>query len=253
MATKPVFAKRDIDEYLEVFGPEGNLSRVPLLARLRRLGLVVMVRRGLFLSVPVGEKPDSFQVDHFGVAGMLTPDAVLSYRSALEFHGLAGPGQQPAELTYSAVRPLTQFSFRGLAYRGVKFPKSLVRKGQHHLMVSPIEFNQAVLRVTSPERTLVDIIDRPDLVGGWPSAMDLLSNLSGLDIDAVVNYAKALGNSTTAAKVGYYLDGRAKGLSVKRQHLSALSALKPNQPHYLDRSRRRDGRLVSEWNLMVSR
>jgi predicted transcriptional regulator of viral defense system len=83
--------------------------------------------------------------------------------------------------------------------------------------------------------------------------LSLLDNLNDLDLDAVVEYTKALGNSTTAAKVGYYLAKREGSLPVKNHHLSALSAMKPNQPHYLDRSRRHDGRLVSEWNLMVDR
>ncbi|MDR0621448.1 MAG: transcriptional regulator [Deltaproteobacteria bacterium] len=253
LEAKPVFTKRDIDDYLQGAKPDGYLSRVALVARLRRAGRVVMVRRGLFVSVPGGENPESFRVDHFGVAGTLTSDAVISYRSALEFHGLAGPAQGGFEMIYSAVRPLPQFSFRGLVYRGVKFPKSLIRNGLQDLMVVTYNFNQVILRVTSPERSLVDVIDRPDLVGGWSKALELLANLTAVDLDAVIDYTKVLGNSTTAAKVGYYLAGRSVDLGVKRRHLSALSALKPNQPHYLDRSRRRNGRLVSEWNLMVDR
>ncbi|MDR1677149.1 MAG: transcriptional regulator [Deltaproteobacteria bacterium] len=253
LTANPVFTKRDIDRYLEGEISEGYLSRVALVARLRRSGLVIMVRRGLFVSVPGGENPDSFLVDHFSIASSLTVDAVISHRSALEFHGLTEPDPESSELTYSAVRPLTQFSFRGLGYRGVKFPKSLVRSGQQHLMVNLATDNQNSVRVTSLERTLVDIIDRTDLVGGWAATLDLLRNLTGLNLDAVVEYTKALGNSTTAAKVGYYLAGRTKELSVNSYHLSALSDLKPNQPHYLDRSRRRDGRLIPEWNLMVDR
>jgi predicted transcriptional regulator of viral defense system len=253
LAAKKVFTKTDIDDYLEGSAPEAYLSRVALVARLRRSGQVVMVRRGLFVSVPGGESPDSFPVDHFGVASLLTPDAVISHRSALQFHGLVGEDPDNAEMTYSAARPLTQFAFRGLLYRGVKFPKSLVRSGRQAMMVKAADRNGASLKVTTPERALVDIIDRPDLIGGWPKTLELLANLRGLNIDEAVDYTKALGNSTTAAKVGYYLAGRASELSVKRRHLSTLSALKPNQPHYLDRSRRRDGHLVAEWNLMVNR
>ncbi|MDR2302392.1 MAG: hypothetical protein LBF38_10175 [Deltaproteobacteria bacterium] len=251
LEAKPVFTKWDIDDYLRGRANGESFSRVTLVARLRRRGQVVMVRRGLFVSVPGGENPDSFRVDHVGVAGLLTPDAVISYRSALEYRGLVEP--ENYEITYSAARPLTQFGFRGVVYRGVKFPKSLIRTARQNFMVDSIEVSQGLLRVTGLERTFVDIIDRPDLVGGWDQALGLLDHLNDLDLDAVVDYTKALGNSTTAAKVGYYLAGRTGETMVKSRHLAALSALKPNQPHYLDRSRRRDGKLISEWNLMVDR
>jgi predicted transcriptional regulator of viral defense system len=143
--------------------------------------------------------------------------------------------------------------FRECLYKGVKFPKSLVRNGLQHFMTSREMVGCQAFLVASTERAVVEILDRPDLVGGWLAARELLSSLSNLDLDAVVEYVKALGNSTTAAKVGYYLAGREAELSVAGRHLQALAAMKPNQPHYLDRSRRRDGRLVSEWNLMVDR
>ena len=107
-------------------------------------------------------------------------------------------------------------------------------------------------RAASAERTLVDLADRPDLAGGWPATVRLIDRLRGLDLDSVVEYTRALGNSTTAAKVGWYLTTRREALGVGEGHLAALAVLKPNQPHYLDRSRRRDGRLVADWNLIVA-
>ena len=54
-------------------------------------------------------------------------------------------------------------------------------------------------------------------------------------------YVDLLGNATTAAKVGFYLEQHRESLMVDEQHLT----------HYLDRSRRQAGRFVADWNLVV--
>jgi hypothetical protein len=60
-----------------------------------------------------------------------------------------------------------------------------------------------------------------------------------------------LGNRTTAAKAGYYLQQHAEALMVEDRHLDPLHKLRPRQPHYLERGK--SGKLVSDWNLVVPR
>jgi hypothetical protein len=38
---------------------------------------------------------------------------------------------------------------------------------------------------------------------------------------------------------------------VEPGHLKPLQDLRPRQPHYLDRYRRKSGRLVAPWNLVI--
>ena len=73
------------------------------------------------------------------------------------------------------------------------------------------------------------------------------------DLDKVVEYALLLGNATTGAKVGFYLDQHRQTLMVEDQHLNLLHDMRPRQPHYLNRSKRKSGRFVSEWNLVIPR
>jgi predicted transcriptional regulator of viral defense system len=246
---KPVFTSRDLDDHLGRASCEASRDRGAILARLKRDGRIVRVRRGLFAAVPEGESAEGCGIDHLLVASRLTPDAVVTHGSALECLGLAeGPA---GEAVYSAVRPLNPIVLRGRLYRGVKFPKSLVRGGSQLLEVKTVERGGSRLSVATAERALVDLIDRPDLSGGWAATVALLARLERLDLAAVVAYTRALANSTTAAKVGWYLAGRREAFPGSERHLAELSALRPNQPHYLDRSRRRDGRLVADWNLIV--
>jgi predicted transcriptional regulator of viral defense system len=248
---RAVFTYEDLDDHLRLRPRESYWSRVAFLARLKREGRVVRIRRGLFCLAPPGRRIEEIEIDALLVASRLTADAVISHGSALECLGLAP--RTTGEAVYSAGRPLNPLVFRDTLYRGVKFPTSLVRDGLQRLEVKIVERHGARLPVTSAERALVDLIDRPDLAGGWDRTVKLLGLVTKLDLEAVVAYTRALGNSTTAAKVGWYLTGRREAFGDSERHLVELSALKPNQPHYLDRSRRRDGRLVPDWNLIVSR
>lgn len=103
--------------------------------------------------------------------------------------------------------------------------------------------------VTSEARTLVDVLDRPDLGGGWEEVWRSLEGLSLVDGAAVLAYLEHLGNATTAALVGYFLEQHREYLDVHEAILKAIEGLRPKGRHYLDR--RAGGRLAKRWNLIV--
>ena len=107
------------------------------------------------------------------------------------------------------------------------------------------------LRVTTLERTLVDVLDRPDLAGGWEEVWRSLEMVEYFDLDEVVACVRLLRNATTAARVGFYLEQHAQALQVDEAHLRSLRRLRPAQPRYMDRSR--GGKWVAAWNLVVPR
>ena len=106
------------------------------------------------------------------------------------------------------------------------------------------------VRVTSLERTLVDCLDRVDLAGGWEEVWRSLASSSYYEMDRVVTYVGKLGNATTAAKVGLFLEQNQEALRVPESILQELERLRPRQKHYID-SIRTPGKLVSRWNLIV--
>ena len=176
-------------------------------------------------------------------------DSVLSYHTALELHGRAYSVWQ--HLAYLASRPVEPLTFRSHIYRGARFPEALVRLRKEHFGVSALERAGMLLKVTSLERTLVDVLDRPRLAGGWEEVYRSLESVQFFDLDKIVEYVLLLGNATTASKVGFYLDQHREALMVKESHLTALRNQRPKQPHYVDRRKSRDCRLVTEWNLIV--
>ena len=247
----PVFTGDDLAEYLSSCGEVGSRTQEALLAYHRKTGRVVSVRRGLYAVVPPGSDPDLYSVDPFLVAAKLTKDAVLSYHTALELHGRAYSVRE--QFTYTASRPLNPVTFRTHVFRGVKLPQPLRVANKENFGVVTGDRAGMEVRVTSLERTMVDALNRPDLCGSWEEIWRSLESVEFFDLDKVVEYALLLENATTAAKVGFFLEQHREPLMVEKNHLKPLHDLRPRQPHYLDHGKRKSGRLVSEWNLVVPR
>ncbi|MEA3547147.1 MAG: transcriptional regulator [Thermodesulfobacteriota bacterium] len=245
----PVFTGKELDMHLSATGKLGHRAKESLLAYHRKTGHVVLVRRGLYAVIPPGADADSYPIDPFLVAAKMTRDAVLSHHSALDIHGRAYSVQE--HFTYSASRPLPPFTFRSNVFRGVKFPQALRHVGKEKFGVVIMDRAGMEIHVTSLERTLVDVLDRPDLSGSWEEIWRSLESVEFFDLDKMVEYTLLLKNATTAAKVGFFLKQHRESLMVEEKHLKPLQEHRPRQPHYLDRANRKSGRLVSEWNLVV--
>jgi len=161
----PVFTGEELAKHLSTHGEVGGRAQEALLAYHQKAGRVVRVRRGLYAVIPAGADTNSFPVDPFLVAAKLTMDAILSHHTALEFYGRAYSVQE--YFTYSASRPSRPLTFRSHVFHGTKFPQALLRAGKVHFAVSIAERSGQSLRVATLERTLVDVLDRPELSGSW--------------------------------------------------------------------------------------
>ncbi len=208
----------------------------------RKRGRLLRIRRGLYASVP-GD------VDPFLIAAKLAPDAVLAYHTALAFHGRAQSHRTSlTSLTSRAVRP---FGFRGMRFVGVRPPRALATPAARNAGVESADRQGVALRVTGLERTMVDVLDRPDLCGGWEEVWTSLEAVEYFDLDAVIRYALLLGNATTIAKVGFFLESHRRQLMVGDAPLERLRSRRPRGRTSLPRSGAEKGRLVSGWNLVV--
>lgn len=248
-ALHPVFTLDELDAVLTSSGSFDPKKRNAMLAYYRNRGRLITVRRGLYAVVGVGALPESAPIDPFLLAGKMTLDAVLAYHTALQFHGKAYSVQD--QFLYFSRKKSVPLHFRTYEFQYAPMPKALVTEGRESFGVETAERMGVPLQVTSLERTLVDVMDRPNLSGSWEEIWRSLELVEYYNLDAVVEYALMLKNATTAAKVGYFLEQHRETLMVEDTHLAPLKRQLPRQPHYLDRGKRNDGILMKEWNLMV--
>ena len=219
-----------------------------LLAHHLAAGHLVRVRRGLYATVPRGVRPETAGVDPYLIAAQLTDDAVVAYHAALQYHGRAySLWNRYAYLTRHRARPL---EFRGSRFLPAQLPAAVRSLPDTGGGVVEQRHAGGRVRVTTLERTLVDVLGAPEHGGGWEEIWRSLESVEYFDLDAVVAYALKLGSALTVARVGFYLSQHREALMVDDAHLAALHAHAPSQPRYLDR-RREPGKLIASWNLVV--
>ncbi len=244
----PVFTRETLVRHLaETGGKEPNPATVRALLRYhQRTGRILPVRRGLFATVAPGSTPESTPVDAYLVGTLGCPGGVLAYHTALELHGLAYSTFEEVQILVS--RPQRGWTFRGVNYRPIQCRESL-GEAALSLGVEPMDRQGMDLMVTTQARTLVDVLDRPELTGGWEEIWRSLEGLRLVNPQEVMAYLKRLDNATTAALVGFFLEQHQKELGVNEEALAALESMRPKGKHYL--SQTEGGRLAKRWNLIV--
>lgn len=248
----PVFTTREYQSYLSQKGSTNSNTSRNLLQDFHKRGVIGRIRRGLYCSVPPGTSPQSYPVDSYLIASRLAPDAILAYHTALELQGRSYSIQNRIYYLSRLPAATTTFRFRGVEFRPVRPPISLIRHRKQRFGVVTVDRSGLDIQVTSLERTLVDVLDRPDLSGGWEEVWRSLESVPYLDLDDVVEYANLLGKRKTAALVGFFLEQHARSLSVSPNHLAALEKLRPKELMYVNRTQRdQKGRALPRWNIVV--
>jgi predicted transcriptional regulator of viral defense system len=247
-AQHPVFTREEFVRELDPKHKRSLRTLETILSYHTRQGRLLRIRRGLYANVPRPMTAEALPIDPLLVIGKLAADCVIAYHSALEHYGKAySTHREHVAFSAHAIHP---FNFRGQRFRTVPFPRTMggspIRYG-----FLPQERQGVAVEVTTLERTLVDVLDRPDLAGGWEEVWRSLELVEFFEIAQAVDYALRLGNRTTNAKLGFFLETHREPLMVDDKHLERLRRLRPKQPHPMDR--KLGGKLVPAWNLIVPR
>jgi predicted transcriptional regulator of viral defense system len=106
------------------------------------------------------------------------------------------------------------------------------------------------IRLTGPERTLVDSLLLPRYAGGVDEVMEAARSVTSLDLNRLERYLTLLDHRRAFAIMGFVLEQAAERLFVPNALLDRLSAQRPKARIYLDK-RQRGGHLQPRWNLIV--
>jgi len=248
-ASYPVFTTTELKEYLKSWKSKAEKNYYLLLNYHLKQGRIIKICRSLYASVPANANPENFSPNLFLVAGKRTSDSILAYHTAQEYYGSAYSIHNVR--TFITNRNIKPFEFRDIYYKPVKPPTTLLKKKKVDYGVKEIDIQGLKVRITCRERTFVDMLDRPDLSGSIEEVWRSLEMTEFLDMRVLLEYLKLLENSTTAAKVGFFLETHRKTFNVENSFLHEIEKLKPKSIHYLDRSRREKTRVSKKWNLAI--
>jgi predicted transcriptional regulator of viral defense system len=243
----PVFRYEEFTAFMASMGTNRPESWRQQLSYHQKAGNLIRIRKFLYAVKPMLNQ-DSW-IDSYLIAGKAAADSILAYHSALELHGIAYTTFN--EFTYLTNRQKQAFTYEAQRFHPILQPKSLINGGYTDYGVDVITRAGVAIQFTSLERTIVDVLDRPDLGGGWEEIWRSFDHITQLDFNKIIDYALLLENSTTVAKVGYFLEQRPAHLSVNQKYIEKLLPFIPKQPHYMNRDRQGAGKYIEKWRLIV--
>lgn len=240
LATHRVFTRREL---LAVSAGRSPATVDRTLVRWRQQRRIEPVKRGLFVHLQ--SHPDLLP-DFPLLAARMAPDAAAAYHTALEVHGWA-------QSLFERFFFVTWTGVKAVEYRGRRLvpvrPRAQLLPDGGEPWIEIREREGHELRVTGPERTVVDVLDRPELAGGIEEVWRSLDGLTAIDPVTLVEYVRRLGGGRLASRVGYFLESRREDLAIPQVTLDDLQAMVPEHPVYLERAR--GGRLDRRWRLFV--
>lgn len=165
-------------------------------------GQAYRLRRGLYAS-NIGIYRDRVP-NVFLVAAKAAEDAVLTHHTALEAHGVAHSPMRRAY--YTSSHKVGNFQVRG--YRFVRVPPPAVSGADVSLgeFVTPVRMGDALVPVTSRERTIVDCLRDLRLAGGLEEYLRSVGGFPSVSPEKVAAYTRLFDSPTLAARVGWLLE-----------------------------------------------
>ncbi len=211
MNTKPSSTLRFLEEH-EVFTLEEYLSAVDstVSERTRYTNLQNAVRReqayrlkrGLYAS-NIGVYRDRVP-NVMLVAAKSADDAVVSHHSALEAHGVA---HSPLRTVYfTSGQKISPFEVRGYRFRRVLPPTVSEAAPTLEQYTTRVRVGDALVPVTTKERTLVDCVHNLRLAGGLEELLRSLGGFTSMSAAAVEGYSRLLGSPTVYARAGWVME-----------------------------------------------
>lgn len=207
------------------------------------------VRKELYV-VNSENRYQSMTIPPLLIAGKASEDAILAYHSALESHGLAYTDFN--EQTYLSGQRSNSFYFQNQHYRAIYRP-SLIHHDKQPLGIENHVLLGHEIKRTNLERTLVDVLDRPEISGGWEEVIRSLDRITVFDVSLAVEYALSLNHASIVAKLGYYLEHqRSEYFQIDSAIIERLIHKIPKRPYYIDRkSSMGSGSYIKKWQIIV--
>ena len=192
--------------------PDAGLSEGYLrqaLHHLARSGWLVRLRKGLYaLSSTV---PGVSPAHEFEIAMALVSPAAVSHWSALHYHGLTeqAPRKVFVLTTTDASVPRVRSTTVKRISNGYPIGDTVYQfvqvKPERYFGVEKVWIGEARVRVTDPERTLLDGLSMPQYCGDFAEVLHAFEvRGKHLDVERIVQYACQL-DTATAKRLGWIL------------------------------------------------
>ena len=196
-------------------------------------GWIERLERGKYIIIPFEAGPQrEWSENPFVIAGELVEPAAVAYWTALHHWQFT---EQVPRITY------VQTTTRKLPSRKtvLGMPYQFVTVTERKFFGHKREFvGHQSYRITDPEKTLLDCLDRPDLAGGIPEVLKGLRQTDRIRWDVLDDYVLRMGSGAVVKRLGLLVERSKLPLPDREAHLtrwrenltSGLAKLDPSSP-----------------------
>jgi predicted transcriptional regulator of viral defense system len=232
-------------DIVALLGSEASARKV--IRNLIRKGWFSRIVGGKYMLLPPEYGPENLGENNvLALAAAVVDQSFVGWWSAAAWHGFTA--QKPMTVFVATLRQTLPRTTEG---SDIRFIKVVPRKffGQRHYDV----YGRSV-PISSPEKTLVDCLDRPDLAGGAAELTRITdSALSMTDIPELLAAAYAMKSRALLQRLGFLAD--LVGRPIPEQERQLLrSAIPKTYRSYFGRSKPLIGDIgyVAAWGLLVN-
>jgi predicted transcriptional regulator of viral defense system len=244
----PVFSLDDAERHLAP--PGGRKGTVERLRHHLQTGKIKLVTRGIYAVVPAATTPERFHADTPLIAAALRSDGIFSHHGALELLGAAHSVWNQYTIYTSRRRRTLKLNHASIRF--LENPGPLQTSEDRKLGTRLVERRGRLLRVTGPERTIVEGFRRPSLMGGLEELVHSAAGFPVLELGLVEEILSRYNIANLWAATGWFLECYQRGFHVPEKLLENFEKRRPRSPQYLERNSR-GGILVPRWNLILPR
>jgi predicted transcriptional regulator of viral defense system len=232
-------------DIVTLLGSETSARKV--IRNLIRKGWLSRIVGGKYMLLPPEHGPENLgENNNLALAAAAVEPCYIGWWSAAAWHGFTT--QKPMTVFVAVLRQTLPRMIEG---SDVRFVKVTPRKffGQR-----PYDVYGRSVPISSPEKTLVDCLDRPDLAGGAAELTRITdSALGAIDMPDLLAAAHAMKSKALLQRLGFLADLVGRPLPDEARQ-SLRNAIPKSYRSHFGRTEQRDGDIgyVAAWGLAVN-
>jgi predicted transcriptional regulator of viral defense system len=214
-----------------------------LLKNMYEKGALDKVRSNLYVRIPAHIVHDrgKYVEDPVLVAAYLTKPYFLSYYTALGLHGLS---QQYSTRYYvSTIKQVNHLNYHGNVIYLVILSK------KRFFGYEEIDYREEKIMVSDLERTIVDVLNRPEYAGGFEEILRCLIDVQKMDWDKLLGYIDRMGEKILVNRAGFIFELLKDQVKTPESFLKKLQAELSKNIYYFEKQKK--GKFNEKWKIVV--
>ena len=194
----------------------------------------------LILELAAGNKP-KWTEDPFYIASKLKPNYYIGYYTMLNFYGWT---EQVPETILVATTTLTKNkTILGINFEFITFNK------KKFFGFKETNIRGHNIKVSDPEKTIVDALDHPEYCGGIDEVAKALTN-ANIDWTKAIDYAAKMNNGAIFKRMGYLMETMRLNIpneTIENIHHRITKGYAPLYPGIKSK-----GKHNTKWNIIIN-